>query len=289
MRLEIKGSVAVITGAAQGIGAALALELGCRGCHLALADRDAAKLARTADAARALGVHVSEHVLDIADAAAVAELPQSVLTEHGRVNILVNNAGVALMGNVEQLHLDDFEWLFNINFWGVVRTTKAFLPLLRQAPQAHLVNLSSVFGLIAPAGQGPYCASKFAVRGFTDALRHELADSNISISVVHPGGIKTRIAHNSRRAAAFDEAQAKQLADRFFKDVMTSPERAAQRIAHGIEQRAPRILIGPDARIMDWLSRLMPIGYWPIIRKAMEVRGLDTKPVPTVIEKERPS
>lgn len=277
MKLHLKGSVAVVTGAAQGIGAALALELGCRGCHLALVDKDALRLNRTAEAARLLGVHVSEHALDIADASAVAALPDQVLAEHRRVNLLINNAGVALMGNVEQLHLDDIEWLFNINFWGVVRTSKAFLPLLRQEPRAHLVNISSVFGLIAPAGQAAYCASKFAVRGFTDALRHELAGSNVSLSVVHPGGIKTRIAHNSRRADSFDESQAKQLADKFFSDVMTTPEQAAAQIVNGIERRAPRILIGPDARVMDWLSRLMPVGYWRIIRKIMEVKGLDAQ------------
>jgi short-subunit dehydrogenase len=285
MKFQLKGSVAVVTGAAQGIGAALALELGCRGCHLALADKDALRLGRTAEAARLLGVHVSEHVLDIANADAVAALPDQVLAEHRRVNLLINNAGVALMGNVEQLQLDEFEWLFNINFWGVVRTSKAFLPLLRQESQAHMVNMSSVFGLIAPAGQAPYCASKFAVRGFTDALRHELAGSNVSLSVVHPGGIKTRIAHNSRRAASFDETQAKHLADKFFSDVMTSPEQAAVRIVNGIERRAPRILIGPDARVMDWLSRLMPVGYWRIIRKIMEVKGLDTQKSAVLKEK----
>lgn len=288
MKLQLMGSVAVVTGAAQGIGAALARELGSRGCHLALVDRDAMRLGRTAAAVRLLGVDVSEHVLDIADAAAVAALPQQVIAEHGRVGIVVNNAGVALMGNVEQLDLDDFEWLFDINFWGVVRTTKAFLPLLRRERHAHIVNVSSVFGVIAPAGQAPYCASKFAVRGFTDALRHELAGSHIGVSVVHPGGIRTRIAHNSRRAACFDEAHAQQLADKFFNDVMTSPEAAACRIANGIEQRAPRILIGPDARAIDWLARLMPVAYWRIVGKAMQLKGLDTR-TGTLLKEERPS
>ncbi|GAB3546619.1 SDR family NAD(P)-dependent oxidoreductase [Noviherbaspirillum agri] len=285
MKFQLKESVAVVTGAAQGIGAALALELGCRGCHVALVDRDALRLGRTAEAVRLLGVRVSEHVLDISDAQSVAALPEQVLAEHGRVNLLINNAGVALMGNVEQLHLGDFEWLFNINFWGVVRTSKAFLPLLRQEQQAHIVNISSVFGLIAPAGQAPYCASKFAVRGFTDALRHELAGSPVSLSVVHPGGIKTRIAHNSRRAESFDETQARQLADKFFDDVMTTPEQAAAQIVNGVVRRAPRILVGPDARVMDWLSRLMPVGYWRIIRKLMEVKGLDPQQSAVLKEK----
>lgn len=266
MQFELKGSVAVVTGAAQGIGAALAAELARRGCDLALVDCAATELARSAEAARRPGVRVSEHRLDIADAAAVAALPAQVLAQHGRVNLLVNNAGVALMGDVEQLTQEEFEWLFDINFWGVVRTTMAFLPLLRRESRAHLVNLSSVFGLIAPAGQAAYSASKFAVRGFTDALRHEFDGSGITVSVVHPGGIRTRIVHDARRAAGFDERRARALADRFFREVRSTPEQAALRIADGIARGAPRILIGPDARVIDWLSRLMPVGYWRLLR-----------------------
>ncbi|WP_052452360.1 SDR family NAD(P)-dependent oxidoreductase [Noviherbaspirillum autotrophicum] len=287
MAFELKNSVAVVTGAAHGIGAALAHELGRRGCHVALADRDAQQLAHTAQSVRALGVRVSEHPLDIADAAAVAALPASVLAQHGRVNLLINNAGVALMGNVEQLALEEIEWLMDINFWGVVRTTKAFLPLLRREAQSHLVNLSSVFGLVAPAGQGPYCASKFAVRGFTDALRHELAGSALTVSVVHPGGIKTRIAHRARRTAQFSDSEAQQLADKFFSEVRTTPEQAALCIVRGIERRAPRILIGPDARVLDWLSRLAPLGYWALIRRLFETHGLTNAPVP--LNEKRPS
>lgn len=288
MKFDLKDSVALVTGAAQGIGAAVALELACRGCHLALADRDASALSRTAQVARALSVRVSEHHLDIADADAVARLPDAVVAEHGRVNIVINNAGVALMGHVEQLTLDDFEWLFGINFWGVVRTTKAFLPLLRKEAQAHVVNLSSVFGIIAPAGQAPYCASKFAVKGFTDALRHELDGSNITVSSVHPGGIRTRIAHRARRAAAFDENEAAHLADRFFNEVRTSPEKAALCIVNGIERRAPRILIGPDARVLDWLSRLLPVGYWRLVRRVFAVKAPSATPAASTLEGERP-
>jgi short-subunit dehydrogenase len=275
MKFALQGGVAVVTGAAQGIGAALALELAGRGCDLALVDCAAEALAHTASSARALGVRVSEHRLDIANAAAVAALPDVVLAQHGRVSLLVNNAGVAMMGDVEQLTPADFEWLFDINFWGVVRTTMAFLPLLRREPHAHLVNLSSVFGLIAPPGQAPYCASKFAVRGFTDALRHELEGSNVTVSVVHPGGIRTGIAHRARRAAGFDAELGQQLADRFVREVRTTPEQAARRIVAGIERCEARILIGPDARIIDWLSRLAPLGYWPLLRKPL---GADARP-----------
>lgn len=270
MKFDLVGSVALVTGAAHGIGAATALELARRGCHLALADRDAAQLGLTAAAVSAHPVRVSVHHLDIADAAAVAALPADVLAQHGRVNIVVNNAGVALMGHVDQLTLDEFEWLFNINFWGVVRTCMVFLPALRKEPQAHIVNLSSVFGLIAPAGQAPYCASKYAVRGFSDALRHELEGTGVTVSAVHPGGIKTRIAHHARRATAFDETQADALAEKFFNEVRTTPEQAARCIVDGIERRAPRILIGPDARVLDWMSRLMPVGYWRLIRRIFE-------------------
>ncbi|MGE5650365.1 MAG: SDR family NAD(P)-dependent oxidoreductase [Bacillota bacterium] len=287
MAFELNNSVAVVTGAAHGIGAALAHELARRGCHLALTDRDTQQLARTAQSVRALGVRASEHSLDIADAAAVAALPAAVLAQHGRVNLLINNAGVALMGNIEQLALEEIEWLMDINFWGVVRTTKAFLPLLRREAQAHLVNLSSVFGLVAPAGQGPYCASKFAVRGFTDALRHELAGSALSVSVVHPGGIRTRIAHRARRTAQFSDSEAQQLADKFFREVRTTPEQAALCIVRGIEARAPRILVGPDARVLDWLSRLAPLGYWALIRRLFETHGVANAPLP--LDEKRPS
>jgi short-subunit dehydrogenase len=273
MGFKLEGSVAVVTGAAHGIGAALSLELARRKCHLALVDRDAATLGATADAAQALGVNVSRHHLDITDADAVAGLPAAVLAAHGRVELVINNAGVALMGNVEQLTLEDIEWLFNINFWGVVRSCKAFLPVLRVQPQAHIVNLSSVFGLIAPAGQSAYCASKFAVRGFSDALRHELEGSSISVSTVHPGGIKTRIAHHSRRAALFDEQQAAQLADKFWREVRTTPAQAAAGIVKGVERRSPRILIGGDARVIDWLSRLAPLGYWRLLQRFFVVDG----------------
>lgn len=281
MAFELKNSVAVITGAAHGIGAALAHELARRGCHLALVDRDAQQLAHTAQSVRALGVRVSEHQLDIANAGAVAALPDAIIKQHLRVNLLINNAGVALMGNVEQLTLEEFEWLMDINFWGVVRTTKAFLPLLRREAQAHLVNLSSVFGLVAPAGQGPYCASKFAVRGFTDALRHEMEGSGLTVSAVHPGGIKTRIAHRARRTAQFDENDAQQLADKFFQEVRTTPEQAALCIVRGIERRAPRILVGPDARALDWLSRLAPLGYWKVIRRLFETHGVVNAAAPS--------
>jgi NAD(P)-dependent dehydrogenase (short-subunit alcohol dehydrogenase family) len=201
--------VAVVTGAASGIGAALAEALAARGCGLALADVDAAGLSGVAERARRRGVAASEHRLDVADEGAVAAFPAAVLAEHGRVRVLVNNAGVALGGRFEQTDPADFEWLFSINFWGVVRMTRAFLPVLRREPgAAQIVNLSSVFGIVAPPGQAAYAASKFAVRGFSEALRHELEaeGAKVGVTVVLPGGVRTAIAANARRGG-MDEAE----------------------------------------------------------------------------------
>jgi short-subunit dehydrogenase len=263
----VRGSVAVVTGAAGGIGRALALDLAAHGCSLALADLDEAGLATAAATARMSGVSVSEHVLDVADAASVSALPDAVLAVHGRVNLLVNNAGVALMGDFTQTSPEDFAWLFEINFWGTVRNTRAFLPVLRREPVAQIVNVSSIFGIVAPGGQTAYSASKFAVRGFSEALQHELETTGVGVSVVHPGGIATAIARNARVSVGIDRADAKRALELFTHLAITSPEQAAARIVTGILRREKRILIGRDARLLDALQRLLPTGYWPLIRK----------------------
>jgi len=272
MSFPLRGSVAVITGAAQGIGRALALQLAGEGVNLALADIDRDRLEAAAEAARACGVEVSTHALDVGDAAAIAGLPEAVLARHGRVNLLINNAGVALLGSFEEISLADIEWLFAINFWGVLRMTKAFLPALRLEPAAHIVNLSSVFGIIAPAGQSAYSASKFAVRGFSEALRHELEGSAIGLSVVHPGGIATSIAENARVAAAIGSTTAKQAVAGFKAAARTTPEAAAARILDGIKRRRKRILIGGDARVIALVQRLFPVSYWKLFRKSFSPR-----------------
>lgn len=277
MSAKFTGQVAVVTGAAQGIGAALALGLARRGCHLALADIDMGALATTAAAARALGVTVSEHRLDVSDAAAVAKFPLTVLDSHPRVNLLFNNAGVALMGTFEEVALEEFEWLLGINLFGVVRMTKAFLPVLKRQHSAHIVNISSVFGLISPAGQAAYCTSKFAVRGFTEVLRHELELSNVAVSCVHPGGIRTGIAVHARRTAAVDPALAAAAVAHFDTIARTTPEQAAARILQGVERGEKRIIVGGDARLLDWLQRLMPIGYWPVLKRLVR-RPTETSP-----------
>lgn len=266
--MVLQGGVAVVTGAASGIGAALADVLAARGCALALADVDVAGLREAATRARGAGVAVSEHRLDVADHAAVAAFPDAVLTEHGRVSVLVNNAGVALGGRFEQVSPEDFDWLMAINFGGVVRMTRALLPLLRREPAAQLVNLSSVFGIVAPPGQTAYAASKFAVRGFSEALRHELAGSTVGVTVVHPGGVRTAIAANARRAGlsnAETEAQAKA----WSQFLRLDPRDAAERIVRGIERRETRVLVGRDARRIALIQRVFPVEYWRVLRRGV--------------------
>jgi len=267
MAFPIKGGVAVITGAASGIGAALAANLARRGMDLALADRNADGLAATAVLARAAGVKVSEHLLDVTDVAALEALPEAVLAAHGKVTVLVNNAGVALIGDFDQVSLTDFAWLMDINFWAPVRLTKAFMYVLRQENAAHIVNISSVFGIIAPPGQAAYCAAKFAIRGFSESLRHELAATNISLTVVHPGGIRTAIADSARLSQGIDPAEARAATAEFNKFLKTSPEDAAEAIAQAILARKPRLLIGRDARFIDIIQRIFPVTYWKRIAK----------------------
>lgn len=258
----------MITGAAGGIGAALAGNLARRSCHLALADIRADGLASVAAAARKFGVNVSEHVCDVSDARAVQALPESVVAQHGRVTLLVNNAGVALGGRFAEVSEEEFQWLFAINFWSVVRMMQAFLPVLRQQPAAQIVNLSSVFGLIGPAGQCAYAASKFAVRGVSEVLRHELEEENspVRVSVVHPGGVRTGIARNARLAAAAAGERAIE-GERFEKLLRLAPEAAAAQIVRGIERRQGRILVGADARQIDFIQRLWPSRYWSVLRR----------------------
>ena len=197
----IPGSAAAITGAASGIGRALALELAARGCNLALADRDEGGLQTlAAEIAKTSSAKVSVHRVDVGEPAQIEAFAQAAIAAHENLNIVVNNAGVALLGQFNEIDQAQMDWLMNINFWGVVRTTRAFLPQLSGQREAHLVNVSSIFGIVAPPGQTAYAAAKFAVRGFSESLRHELAMANspVKLSVVHPGGVATNIVRNSR-------------------------------------------------------------------------------------------
>jgi short-subunit dehydrogenase len=267
----IRGAAAV-TGAASGIGRALALEFAARGVDLALADRDEAGLAALAAELGTSGRKVTTHRLDVGEPAAIAEFAQSAVAAHPALNIVVNNAGVALLGQFSEIDQAQMEWLFNINFWGVVHGSRAFLPHLSRQSEAHIVNLSSLFGLIAPPGQTAYAAAKFAVRGFSESLRHELrmANSSVRLSVVHPGGISTNIVRNMRTGAGVtDNARRAESIDRFEQVAKTTPKAAALRIISGIENNEPRILIGGDARLMDILQRLMPSRYWSVLARRL--------------------
>jgi short-subunit dehydrogenase len=270
----IPGAAAAVTGAASGIGRALALELAARGCDLALADRDEAGLqAVAAEIGRAHARKVTVHRVDVADPGQIEDFAQAAVAAHPGLNIVVNNAGVALLGQFGEIEQAQMDWLMNINFWGVVHSTRAFLPHLQRQREAHIVNLSSIFGIIAPPGQTAYAAAKFAVRGFSESLRHELqmAASPVRLSVVHPGGVATNIARNSRTGVGVtDNARRAQSIERFDAVARTSPAAAALRIIRGIEKNQPRILIGNDARFMDLLQRLRPAGYWSVLSRRIE-------------------
>ena len=270
----ISGSAAAVTGAASGIGRALALELAARGCDLALADRDEAGLLEVAaEIGKTGGRKVTTHRVDVGEPGQIQDFANAATSAHPKLNIVINNAGVALLGNFHEVEQAQMEWLFNINFWGVVHATRAFLPQLSKQPAAHIVNLSSIFGIIAPPGQTAYSAAKFAVRGFSESLRHELkmANSPVRLSVVHPGGVATNIVRNSRTGTGVtDNARRADSIDRFEAMAITQPAAAAQRIITGIEKNQPRILIGGDARFMDLLQRFRPATYWAVLAKRIE-------------------
>jgi short-subunit dehydrogenase len=262
--------VAVVTGAGSGIGRALARQLDAVGSALALADIDEAGLLETAQSLEKKSALVTTDVVDVADEHGVRSFAEEVSKRHGRVTLLINNAGIALHGNFEEVSLDDFRSLMNINFWGTVYGVKFFLPLLKREKRAHIVNISSVFGMIAPAGQCAYAASKFAVRGFTEALRHELDGGNVCVSCVHPAGIRTQIARHARVGAGVTGTGHHEKAARFEKLLRTSPEAAAARILRGVERREPRILIGSDAYQVDVLLRFRPATYWKTLSRRLE-------------------
>jgi short-subunit dehydrogenase len=267
----IRGAAAAVTGAASGIGRALAIELAARGCDLALADRDEAGLKTVAaEIGRAGGRKVSIHPVDVGAPAEIASFADKAIVAHPTLNILINNAGVALFGSFAEIDQVQMDWLIDINFWGPVHACRAFLPALSAQREAHIVNLSSVFGLIAPPGQTAYAAAKFALRGFSESLRHELAMANspVRLSVVHPGGVATAIARNARIGVGVtDNARRGETIEWFEKNAKTAPSAAALRIIDGIEKNKSRILIGNDARILDVVQRLLPASYWSVLAR----------------------
>jgi len=265
--------VAVVTGAASGMGRCLAQQLAAKGSSLALADVNGSGLNETI---RSLGPRkgmVTRHLVNVAEEAQVKAFAEEVAAQHGRATVLFNNAGVALLGQFEQYSLEDFRWLMDINFWGVVYGVAYFLPLLKKEKRAHIVNTSSLLGFFGAAGQSAYCASKFAVRGFTESLRHELLGSNVGVTCVHPGFVRTAIATHAKPGERAAETIKKESLARFERLARTSPDTAAAKILRGVEKGSARVLIGPDAYFVDIWQRLKPSSYWTLLAKQFDDPG----------------
>lgn len=270
--MTFSGRVSVITGAASGIGRALAVELAERGSDVAICDVQEEALRETAKLVADKGRKASTHVVDVADREAMHRFADAVLETHGRVDAIVNNAGVSVTETFEKMSYDDLDWIVGINFWGVVHGTKAFLPHLLERRDGWVVNVSSVFGMISVPTQSAYNATKFAVRGMTEALRQELEGSGVTAICVHPGGIKTNIVAGSRYHQGFDGTTDRGKAARDFEEMArTTPERAAQVIADGMAKKKPRVLIGADAHLIEAMSRAAPVRY-PAVIRALQAR-----------------
>jgi NAD(P)-dependent dehydrogenase (short-subunit alcohol dehydrogenase family) len=264
----LRDKVVVITGAGSGIGRALAVEVASRGSLVAISDVDEAGLAETVDLVKAAGApEVRADRLDVSDRAAFATYAAAVREQFGRVNVVVNNAGVTMTGDFEEITYDDFEWIMGINFWGVVTGTKEFLPHLIESGDGHLVNISSLFGLISTPGQSTYNSSKYAVRGFTEALREEMliAGHPVGVTCVHPGGIKTGISRNGRKTASQDA----EALDRLFEKKLArmEPERAAQIIVGAILKGRARQLVGIDAHLIHHACKLLGSRYQDVVAR----------------------
>ncbi len=255
--------VAVITGAASGIGKSLALQLAAKGCNLALADRDIGGLNLLQHDIKNMQVDCIVEQLDVSNEQAQLKFAQNVIEYYGRVDMLFNNAGVSLIDSVENQSTEDFKWLMDINFWGVVHGTNAFLQHLKSSPKAHIVNVSSLFGLLSLPLQSAYNSSKFAVRGFTEALKMEMAGTNVNVHCVHPGGIKTNITNSAKIATKL--VTKSQILSDFEKQAKTTPDQAASIILEGVEKNMRRILVGKDAKLLDKIVRWFPASYEKIL------------------------
>lgn len=268
---EIKNSLFIITGAGSGIGQALTLKAIAAGAKVIASDVNEKALDETIALSNG---KAERHLLDVADAEQIKSFASDIIKKHpGETMILVNNAGVGLAsGNFTETPLEDFEWLMNINLYGVVRLTKAFLPHLLQQNKGHIVNVSSVYGLAGMPTNSAYSTAKFAVKGFTDVLKAELLGTNVKVSSVHPGGIKTNIARNSRISATQNIELAKKTMAKFEKVALKMPAAdAADVIIQGIKKDKSRILIGSDAKVLDWMVRIFPDSYHKIIAKAFKL------------------
>ncbi|KHN66435.1 SDR family NAD(P)-dependent oxidoreductase [Acinetobacter calcoaceticus] len=269
---SFKNKVAAVTGAGSGIGQALAIELAKQGCHLALSDVNEAGLAKTVELLATYPIKVTTQKVDVANRTEIADWAKFVVDQHGQVNLIFNNAGVAMGSTAEGISYEDLEWLIGINFWGVVYGTKEFLPFLKQSGDGHIINISSMFGLTAQPTQSAYNASKFAVRGFTESLRQELDMQNAGVSAtcIHPGGIRTNIAkaarmNNSVQSLGMDPVKSQ---DAFDKLLRTPADDAAQQILEAVRKNRRRLLIGADAKVVDVIQRILPQGYQKIFATA---------------------
>jgi butyryl-CoA dehydrogenase len=274
MMKDLQDKVVVLTGAGSGIGRALAYRLSMDKAVLALADIDMEGLHLTKRLIQADFADDSARLyrVDVAQREQVSEFAQKVIQDFGRVDLVINNAGVSSSGRVHELTYDTLEWTIDINLWGVIHGTKAFLPHLMERPEAGIVNVSSVYGLLGIPGQAAYCTSKFAVRGFTESLRQELSGTNVFVTLVFPGGVKTNIAKNSRTDYQIDEATYQKGLQQFETALKTQPETAAGAILLGIKNKSARVLIGKDARQIDRLARFCPNSYDKVIAKHMETK-----------------
>ena len=276
-RLDVRGRTSVITGAANGMGAEIARELDRRGARLALIDRDAVALSALADELSGTG-HTT-HALDLTDDAAVFALAADIAASHPHVQSLITCAGSSMLGNISQLTMEEMRWLMDVNLWATVSITQALLPAMRREPAAHITHLVSIYGLAAPAGRVPYAMSKFAVRGFTESLRHELERSAVTVGAVYPAGVKTGIILHGRFAAAIDPAVAQRAAEAQAQMYHTDPRDAAYRVVEATVRRRARTLIGRQARLVDLLARLAPTRYWRAMRRPLRAATDTTTPI----------
>jgi len=274
---NLAGKVAAVTGASSGMGRALAVELAKQGCHLALSDVNQVGLTETCQLVERSGVKVTSQIVDVARREQMQDWAEQTLSQHGKINLIFNNAGVAQAGTVSSNTFEDYEWVLGINMWGVINGTKVFLPHLKAAGEGHIINTSSIFGLCSQPAMSSYNTSKFAVRGFTESLRQELdiEKCGVSATSVHPGGIDTNICNSARvsdsitaltsRGKATDD-----MMKNFGKLLKTSPEKAAQAIISGVKGNKRRVLIGVDAHLVDIMQRLFPSFYQAIVVRVFQ-------------------
>ena len=275
---NLSGKVAAVTGAGSGIGRALAINLAQHGCNVALSDVNEAGLAETVELLKKYPVKITSQKLDVSDKDAFFAWADQVVADHGKANLVFNNAGVALAGTVGDLSIEDYKWIMDINFYGVLYGTKAFLPHMEKAGEGHIVNISSIFGLASQPLMSGYNASKFAVRGLTESLRQDLdiAGSCVSTTCVHPGGIKTNIAQSTRfneKSSAITGADADASKAEFERLFITTPDKAAKTILNGVKKNKRRVLIGPDAVAFDLMVRTMGSWYQKVIVGVMKLQA----------------